>query len=88
MVGFDPSLRNWGICIAELDVVTKELSVNYVATTSPLITDNKSVRVNSKDLESASQLALAVLEAVQGAHAVFVEVPVGSQSAQLGRTIQ
>ena len=83
VVGFDPSLRNWGIAkgifipgpyprlhIEEIDVINPELPTG------------KQVRQNSLDLESAKQLCAAALSAAKDAQAIFVEVPVGSQSAR------
>ena len=80
--GLDPSLRNWGIAEAMLDLNTGELStpvLSLVQTTDPT---GKQVRQNSKDLSLAEQLAMMVMPAVRRAKAIFVEVPVGSQSAR------
>lgn len=82
VVGFDPSLRNWGIAIGDLVPATLELTVRELDVTRALISDGKQVRQNSKDLECAEQLAKAALAAAAGAQAIFVEVPVGSQSAR------
>lgn len=48
----------------------------------PELSKSKQVRQNSLDLESAKQLSKGVLDVAQDQHAVFVEVPVGSQSAR------
>lgn len=56
----------------------KDLHLSIVETENSAV---KSVRQNSKDLESAEQLAVAAIAAAQKAKVVFVEVPVGSQSA-------
>jgi hypothetical protein len=48
----------------------------------PVLPTGKQVRQNSLDLETAHQLAMAALAFAQGAQAIFVEVPVGSQSAR------
>lgn len=83
VVGLDPSLRNWGVAIGQLiPGVPESLLINHVSVINPLLSKSKQVRQNSLDLESAKQLTQAVLEAVQGARAIFVEVPVGSQSAR------
>lgn len=82
VVGFDPSLNNWGIASGVLVPSTLELTVEKLDVIRPVFDDGKQVRNNSKDLERAEQLAKAAVAAAQGAHAVFVEVPVGSQSAR------
>ena len=82
VVGQDPSLRNWGLAVGTLDLETKKLTVDYVHLTNPVLPTGKQVRQNSTDLESALQLYKGAADAAIGAHAVFVEVPVGSQSAR------
>ena len=81
-VGCDPSLRNWGLAVATFDTATQTLTVNELALTCPDLPKGKQVRQNSLDLASASQLYEGAIAAVEGADAVFVEVPVGSQSAR------
>lgn len=80
--GQDPSLRNWGISKGIYDTDTKTLHVYQVDTIQPVLPTGKQVRQNSMDLESAKQLCAGALEAAKGAQAIFVEVPVGSQSAR------
>ena len=82
VVGQDPSLRNWGLAVGTLDLETKKLTVKYVDLTNPVLPTGKQVRQNSSDLESALQLYKGAADAAIGAHAIFVEVPVGSQSAR------
>lgn len=82
VVGQDPSLRNWGLAVGYLDLETKKLEIDYVDLTNPVLPTGKQVRQNSSDLESALQLYKGAADASGGAHAVFVEVPVGSQSAR------
>lgn len=83
VVGFDPSLRNWGIAKGVL-IPSQEmqLSIDWLDVIQPVLPTGKQVRQNSVDLESAKQLAEAAWAAAKGAQAVFVEVPVGSQSAR------
>lgn len=81
VVGFDPSLRNWGIASGTLDLKTgylDDLSLQLIETTKGTA---KQVRVNSDDMARAEELAQAAIKAGQAAKAVFVEVPVGSQNA-------
>lgn len=82
VVGQDPSLRNWGICVSTYDTETKKLTVQEVSTVCPVINTHKQVRQNSMDLASAVDLFEAAQTAMQHADAVFVEIPVGSQSAR------
>lgn len=82
VVGQDPSLRNWGLAVGTYDMETKKLTIDSLDLTNPELVKSKQVRQNSFDLESAFQLYTGAVTAAQGAHAVFVEVPVGSQSAR------
>lgn len=86
VVGFDPSLRNWGVSRGLLTIndlgVPPTLTIDEVAVIQPVLTKNKQVRQNSEDLEAANQLAQGALAFAKGAQAIFVEVPVGSQSAR------
>lgn len=83
VVGMDPSLRNWGIAKGVL-IPSQEMQVHidWLDVIQPVLPTGKQVRQNSIDLEAAKQLCTAAWEAAQGAQAVFVEVPVGSQSAR------
>ncbi|MCM2973803.1 hypothetical protein [Larsenimonas suaedae] len=82
VVGMDPSLRNWGLAAGYLDLDSLTLEVTCLDVINPVVPTGKQVRQNSKDLESAYQMYEQALGAVLQAQAVFVEVPVGSQSAR------
>ena len=83
VVGMDPSLRNWGIAKGTLQVgLHSSLTISHLDVIQPVLPTGKQVRQNSLDLESARQLCAQALAAAQGTHAIFVEVPVGSQSAR------
>lgn len=82
VVGMDPSLRNWGIAVGELDLDTKTVLIHRLTVITPELSKGKQVRQNSLDLSSAQQLCAEALQAVKNADAIFVEVPVGSQSAR------
>lgn len=82
VLGMDPSLRSWGLAEAQLDLDTGILSTPVLTTVRPKDIKGKQVRQNSNDLHLAEELASVVLPAAQKAKAVFVEVPVGSQSAR------
>lgn len=82
VVGFDPSLSNWGIASAQLDLTTGILDTPHLQTVSPEEIVSKQVRQNSKDLHRGEQLAAVAIAEARKAKVVFVEVPVGSQSAR------
>jgi Holliday junction resolvasome RuvABC endonuclease subunit len=84
VVGFDPSLRNWGIAKGVITPVGAGwlLEINSLSVTQPHLPEGKQVRQNSSDLAAAEQLCKAAWEAAQGAQAIFVEVPHGSQSSR------
>ena len=82
IVGMDPSMSNWGIATGWLDLDTKQVEIKSLSVTKPVHPTGKQVRQNSIDLASSEQLSAKAMQAVQDAKAVFVEVPVGSQSAR------
>lgn len=82
IVGQDPSLRHWGLARGLYDTETSEITNLAVSVIEPVLSKGKQVRQNSLDLESAKQLFADAYKACQGAQAVFIEVPVGSQSAR------
>ena len=81
--GFDPSLTNWGIAEAVLDLDNGYLSTPTLSLIQPKDGDGKKqVRRNSLDLSRAEELVTAALASARRAKVVFVEVPHGSQSAR------
>lgn len=82
VVGFDPSLRNWGIASSLLDLETGYLDTPHLTLVCPKDMEGKQVRQNSHDLHIANQLAEVVIPIAKSAKVIFVEVPVGSQSAR------
>jgi len=82
VLGMDPSLRNWGLALADLDLNTGELSTPELSLVQPTDPQGKQVRQNSRDLHLAETLATQVTEIAKQAVVVFVECPVGSQSAR------
>ncbi len=81
VAGFDPSLTHWGIAEATLSL-DGYLSDPQFTLVEPDKLTNKQVRQNSSDLHVAEQLARTVLEVGRRSKVVFVECPVGSQSAR------
>lgn len=82
VVGLDPSLTHWGISEGDLDLTTGYLTPTKLTVVEPEKLVGKQVRVNSNDMHCAEQLAAAVIPPCQKAKIVFVECPVGSQSAR------
>ena len=83
VVGFDPSLRNWGVAKGTLTTGDNPLlSIESLDVIQPIQSKGKQVRQNSLDLEAAEQLAKAIMAHAEGAQAIFVEVPVGSQNSR------
>lgn len=82
VLGMDPSLRNWGLAAAELDLVSGCLEAPVLDLVCPSDLKGKQVRQNSNDMHLAQQLADVVIPAAQRAKVIFVECPVGSQSAR------
>ena len=80
--GFDPSMRNWGIAVADLDLESGLLDVPTLSIVQPRDEKSKQVRKNSKDLALAKQLFDGAFAKAKDCKVVFVEVPVGSQSAR------
>lgn len=80
--GFDPSMRNWGMAVADLDLGSGLLDVPTLSIIQPRDEKSKQVRKNSKDLALAKQLFEGAYDIAKTCKVVFVEVPVGSQSAR------
>lgn len=82
IIGLDPSMSNLGIAKGTYDTDTNILIIDECITVCPLVSDNKQVRQNSKDLVRARQLLDALVEHTKYADIVCAEIPVGSQSAR------
>lgn len=82
VLGFDPSLRNWGIAVGQIHLATGKLSISKVDVSQPVLQKGKQVRQNSQDIEAGYQHCKAIAPYLAEAEAIFVEVPVGSQSAR------
>jgi len=86
IVGMDPSLSNFGVVHATLDLDTMKIAPTAmtVVQTEPEKDKKvrKQVRKNSEDLDRARTLYRGAMEAVDGPMMAFIEVPVGSQSAR------
>lgn len=82
VLGMDPSLRSWGLAETTLDLSTGIPTIPHLTVIEPEDLKGKQVRQNSKDLWLAEQLSGPVMAAARKAKVIFVEVPVGSQSAR------
>lgn len=83
IVGLDPSMSNFGMVKLDLNVDTLELdNLKLVLSESINQSDYKSVRQNSKDLNTAVKHFQALEDFLIDADIVIAEVPVGSQSAR------
>ena len=82
VMGFDPSFRNFGMAKGSLDIKSglfslDELSLSETAPSAK----KKVVRQNSVDLIDAKYQYDALMDFADDVQMVFVEIPVGSQSA-------
>lgn len=83
VLGIDPSLRNFGYALAELDMSNMCFDIKELLLVETEATKlKKVVRKNSDDLERCRIHATALREMQKKAQIAFVEVPVGSQSAR------
>lgn len=83
VLGIDPALRNFGFCVATIDVKNdKIVDVENLILAKSEDEAGKKVRRNSDDLRRAKSLVEALQEACQGCSLAIAEVPVGSQSAR------
>lgn len=85
VVGIDPSLRNTGICVAELNedntAIDKILRLHLAKTEPP---KQKTQRKSSADFQSAVEVAAMMRHLVgeYDARVTFAEIPSGTQSAR------
>ena len=82
VLGLDPSLNNWGIAAGTYDTVTKKRTIKHVNVIQRIKDDSKRVRQNSKDLEAARRILEGLKPYLDEKPVIFVEVPIGSQSAR------
>ena len=82
IVSLDISMSNLGIAKGIFDTETKKLTITDCLTVCPLVSDNKQVRQNSKDVVRSRQLLDALVEHTKEADMVCAEIPVGSQTAR------
>lgn len=81
VLGCDPSMRNWGLARGLLDIETGVFDGLELKLVQTEVDHTKSVRTNSKDMAAAEAIFREVYPWFRDAKVIFVEVPVGSQSA-------
>jgi Holliday junction resolvasome RuvABC endonuclease subunit len=83
VAGLDPSLTNFGMCIAYVDPQTYEVaSVEKIGMVKTEPGKHKQQRKNSDDIVRADKIIKNVMKFLEGVNMVFAEVPVGSQNAR------
>lgn len=84
VAGLDPSMRNFGMVKGTLDITSGVFLPDtiYLATTAADTKKQKVVRKNSLDLLRAKTLFEAMQKFLRDVDFVFVEIPVGSQTAR------
>lgn len=83
VLGIDPSLRNFGYALMEIDSEGKIVSLDklYLVQTASA-DDKKKVRKNSDDIRRCREQVEGLRKMTKQASMAFVEVPVGSKSAR------
>ncbi len=78
----DPSLSNWAFAAARMNPVTHELTMRTVMLAQTAKSSAKGVMTCTDDLARAQILSDKVFAYTGFAHAIFVEVPTGSQGSR------
>jgi Holliday junction resolvasome RuvABC endonuclease subunit len=82
VLGMDPSLSNWAFAAARLNTATHELTLRNIELARTSKSSIRKQLVCTDDLNRAKILSDAVFQYAPHAHAIFVEVPTGSQSSR------
>ena len=82
IAGIDPAISNTGLVKGYLDIETDKLSITDMRLLETKPGTTKSVRKNSDDLTRARYLKQHIDKFLVDCVMVFVEIPVGSQSAR------
>lgn len=86
IAGMDPSMSNFGVvrALIDLDTLFVEVTAMEVVQTTPQAdkAKRKVVRKNSEDLDRACLLHAGAVKHASEVQLVFAEVPVGSQSSR------
>lgn len=79
VLGFDPSLSNWGYCKVFISDSGLEFKEYGVIQTKP---DKRKIKQNIKDYERCQCLYKNLLPLLDGVDVICVELPTGSQSSR------
>ena len=82
VLGMDPSLSNWAFAAAQLDPATHELHMRELILARTSKSSIRKQLVCTDDVNRAQILSDAVFRYAPYAHAIFVEVPTGSQNSR------
>lgn len=85
VAGIDPSMSNFGLVRGVLDLKEGSFSIDRLLLAETKAADKatrKVVRKNSDDLNRAVMAHRAMMDFIQDTSLIFVEIPVGSQSAR------
>lgn len=82
VLGIDPSLRNFGYALVDLNLDDLSFKVEELKLVTTEATKIKTSRKNCDDLERCRSQYAALKEMESKAKIAFVEMPVGSQSAR------
>ena len=82
VAGVDPALNNLGMVKGNLDLSTLKFTPTEVSLVSTKPDNSKGVYKNEDDLRRARELSTALIEFTEGVDMIFIEMPVGSQSAR------
>lgn len=82
VVGLDPSMRSFGMARGLLHMEQGFFAPTDIELIETTISKLKRVRKNSDDLDRAKSLYIHMTAFIQDADLIFVEIPVGSQSAR------
>ena len=81
IVGFDPSLRNWGIAIGSVSLDTGIMTIEELRTTHTYPQPKGGgIRGSTWDIQTAYTLFEEAFAAIKDADIVCVEVPTGAQN--------
>lgn len=81
ILGFDPSLRNWGIAITSYDPIADTLTVHKVDVIKTKTIKDKKQSKAVLDLQRAQTLIEGLLPYLDDVELIVIELPLGSQTA-------
>lgn len=86
VMGFDPSMRNWGVCEGHVDLDTLSVEISQLEVyqaEKQSKEKKKQVRTSSIDFDRSQDIFKSVMKQVRAfkPQCLFVEMPHGSQSA-------